>query len=109
MRRDCIVGYVSYVGDLLGQLNGLGDSKRAILDGTLHVDILDLLAQIGLGADKTDQAVLDLQRDVCALFDGLAQGAGCLDNEVLSTSIVTCVLIHDQQWGSGDGGSRIDC
>lgn len=104
-----MVGHVSYVGDLLGQLDGLGDSQRAIFDGALHVDILDLLAQIGLGADKTDQAVLDLQSDVCAFFDGLAQGAGCLYNEVLSTRIVTCVLVHDQQRGSGDGGSRIDC
>lgn len=63
---------MSYVGNLLGKLDGLGDSQRPRVDGALHVDVLNLLAQVGLGADKTDQTVLDLQGDVGALFDGLA-------------------------------------
>lgn len=83
---------ISYVGDFLGKLDGLGDSQRARVDRALHVDVLDLLAQIGLGADKTNQTVLDLKRDVCALFDGLGQGAGCLDNKVLSTTVITYVV-----------------
>lgn len=51
---------LSYVRNLVGQLDRLGDGQRASVDGALHVHVLDLLAQICLGADKTDQAVFDL-------------------------------------------------
>lgn len=86
---------LSYVRNLLGQFDGLGDGQRARVDRAFHVDVLHLLAQICLGADKTDQAVLDLQRDVSALFDGLAQGAGCLNDKVLATRLSHAMSVYE--------------
>lgn len=64
-------GSVSYVRNLLGQINGFGEGQSTSLNGALHVDVLDLLAQVRLGADQADQTVLDLQRNICALLNGL--------------------------------------
>lgn len=75
----------SHIWDLLGQLDGLGEGQGAGVDGALHIDVLNLLAEVCLGADQADQTILDLQRDVCALFNSLGNGAGSLDDEVFST------------------------
>ncbi len=71
--------------DLARQLDGLGDGQQALLDGALEVDVLDLLAQVRLRADKPDQAVLDLQVDVGALLDSFVDLADGLDNELMTT------------------------
>lgn len=71
--------------DLGGKLNGLGDAQDAFFNGTLEVDILNLLAEVRLRADKADEAVLDLQQHVGALLDGLLDGARSLDDELLAT------------------------
>lgn len=93
---------MSYIRDLLRQLDGLGDGQSTVFDGALHVDVLDLLAQIGLCADKANQAVLDLECDIGAFLDGLAQGTGCLDNEVLATiSSQVVLLVFDRSDGGG--------
>lgn len=62
----------SHLGNLLGKLNGLGDGDVTLLNGALDVDVVNLLAEVGLGANKTDQAVLDLESDVGALLDSLS-------------------------------------
>lgn len=75
-----------YVGNLLGQVDTLGEGQGARLDGTLHINVLNLLAEVCLGADKADQAVLDLQRDICALLDRLGHDAGRGNYESLATN-----------------------
>lgn len=49
----------TYRWDLLGDVDGLGNGQLALLDRTLEIDVFDLLAQAGLGADEADQAILD--------------------------------------------------
>lgn len=49
----------TYGGDFIGEVNGLGNLEVAGLDRALEVDVSDLLAEIGLGADEADESVLD--------------------------------------------------
>lgn len=46
--------------NLAWNLNILSDLDITLLDRTLHINILDLLAKIRLLIDQTDEAVLDL-------------------------------------------------
>lgn len=57
----CVESYGgrTYGWDLLRDVDGLGDGQLALLDRTLEIDVLDLLAQAGLGADEANQAILD--------------------------------------------------
>lgn len=72
-------------GNLVGELDGLGNGQYSLLDGALEVDVPNLLAQVRLRADKANQAVLDLQQDIGALLDILLDGTGGLDDELLAT------------------------
>jgi hypothetical protein len=49
----------TYGGDLIGEVNGLGNLEVAGLDRALKVDVSDLLAEVGLGANEADESVLD--------------------------------------------------
>lgn len=80
-----MTGRDSYIWDLLGQIDTFGEGQSTSLDGALLINILDLLAKVCLGADKTNQAILDLQHNVCALLDGLGDGARGVDDEGRST------------------------
>ena len=55
--------------DLLRQLDVLGQGQLALLERALEVDILDLAAEVGGLPDDGDQAVLDLQVHLGAIFD----------------------------------------
>jgi hypothetical protein len=50
---------VTYRRNLSRKVNTLGDLDYTSLNRALEINIADLLAEIGLGADKTDQTVLD--------------------------------------------------
>ena len=67
---------------LLGNLDGLRDGEDAFLDGALEVDVADLLAEVRLGVDEADQAVLNNKVDIGALLDRLEDGARRADNEI---------------------------
>ena len=67
---------------LLGDLDGLRDGEDAFLDGALEVDVADLLAEVRLGVDEADQAVLNNKVDIGALLDRLEDGARRADNEI---------------------------
>lgn len=67
---------------LLGDLDGLRDGEDALLDGALEVDVADLLAEVRLGVDEADQAVLNNKVNVGALLDCLEDGARRADNEI---------------------------
>jgi len=67
--------------DLLGQINRLGDGDLALLDRAIEVDVLHLLAEVGLRVDEADVAVLDLQQHVCAIYDVFFHCSGCFDDE----------------------------
>jgi hypothetical protein len=75
----------TYGRNLGRKIHALDQGQLALLDGTLEVDVADLLAQVGLGADKANQAVLDRQQHVCALLDSLIHDAAGLDDEFLAT------------------------
>jgi len=70
--------------DLLGKLDVLGQGGLALLNRALKVDVLDLVAEVGVLLDDGDQAILDLQVDLCAVFDVLRQVAACGDAEDLA-------------------------
>jgi hypothetical protein len=71
--------------DLRRQVNLLGNLGLPGFDGTFHVDLLDLLAQVRLGGEELDEAVLDLQDDVGACVDILLKRAEGFDDEGFST------------------------
>lgn len=71
----------TYGRNLLGKFNILGQAHWALLERALQVDILDVLAKVRLLIDDTDQAVLDLQVDLCALLDVFVEDTRCLDRE----------------------------
>lgn len=75
----------TYGGNLLGQLDSLGNDSVTGLNGTFDVDLAHLLAQIGLGREQLDEAVLNNQADVCTFFDGLLYSSVGLDDEFLAT------------------------
>ena len=92
----------SYGRDLLWQVNGLGDLNDTSLDGALEVDVADLLAEVGLGADQANEAVLDSEEDVGILLDsGLDLTLG-LDDELMTT--VDSVLAGSSS-ANGSGSS----
>ena len=82
LRSDRSLGRLgkTYRWDLLRQVDLLGNRDSALLDGAFEIDVLHLLAQVGLGVDQLDVAVLDGQRDPCAVLDVLlddARGVDC--------------------------------
>lgn len=70
-----------YRRDFGRKVNVFRDADVALLDGAFHVDILDLLAEIGLGRDKANQAVLDLEIAVCSVSNDLVRRARGLYRE----------------------------
>jgi hypothetical protein len=78
----------TYRRDLAGEFDGLAQHQVAGLDGALEVDVLDLLAQVGGGAEQLDEAVLDLELDVGALLDGLLHLSNSADEEFRATVIL---------------------
>ena len=71
--------------DLLGKLDVLGQGGLALLDRALEVDVLDLVAEVGILLDDGDQAVLDLQVHLRAIFDVLRKVTAGHDAEDLTT------------------------
>lgn len=72
--------------DLLGQLDVLGQGELALLEWALKVDVLDLVAKVGSLPDDGDQAVLDLQVHLGAVFDIFRQVAAGGDAEGCATA-----------------------
>ena len=73
--------------DLSREVDRLGDLEFPFIDGALHVDILNLLAEVRSRLDKADESVFDLKFDVCALLDVFLDRAGCFDDKRLATAL----------------------
>jgi hypothetical protein len=71
--------------DLLGELDILGQGELALLERALEVDFLDLAAEVGGLPDDGDQAVLDLQVHLGAIFDVFGEVTASDDAEGLTT------------------------
>jgi hypothetical protein len=78
-------GMVTYRRNLSRKVNALGDLDHTSLNRALEINIADLLAEVGLGADKTDQTVLDSQKNIGALLNLLLDRSLGLDQEFLAT------------------------
>ena len=76
---------VTYGRNLLWQRDILRNCDLALLDRTLQVHIRDLLTQIGLCVDQTNQAILDLDVHVCAFLHICEKCSYSFDGEVSST------------------------
>lgn len=70
--------------DLVREVNVLGQSLSALLERALEVDVLDGIAEIGGLTDDSDETVLDLQVDLCALGDVLLELAARSNRERLA-------------------------
>lgn len=70
--------------DLLGELDVLGQGGLALLERALKVDVLDLAAEVGVLPNDGDQAVLDLQVHLGAIFDVFREVAASDDAEGLA-------------------------
>ena len=71
--------------DLLGELDVLGQGGLALLERALEVDVLDLAAEVGVLPNDGDQAVLDLQVHLGAIFDVFREVTASDDAEGLAT------------------------
>lgn len=91
--------------NLGGQLDSLGDLHLASLKRALEVNVTDLVAEVGLGRDKADQAVLDGQQDVCTLINRLLDHTLGLDDQLLAT-IEQTSQYEGQIRGNDDIGAR---
>ncbi len=76
---------LAYGWDLLWQLDILRNRNAACLDRALQIDIWNLLAQIRLLVDQSNQSIFDLQKHLGPLLDVLAQRAHSFDRECLPT------------------------
>ena len=70
--------------DLLGELDVLGQGELALLKRAFEVDVLDLAAEVGILPDDGDQAVLDLQVHLGAIFDVFREVTASDDAEGLA-------------------------
>lgn len=77
----------AYRGDLLGQIDVLGQLHLALLERARQVCLLNGLAQVGLLVDKRDEAVFDLEMHLRALFDTLFEVARSFDREGRSSTL----------------------
>jgi hypothetical protein len=73
--------------DLLRQLDVLGQGQLALLERALEVDFSDGVAQVGGLPDDGDQAVLDGQVHLGAVFDLRGEVAAGDDGEGLTAKI----------------------
>ncbi|KND87845.1 hypothetical protein TOPH_07470 [Tolypocladium ophioglossoides CBS 100239] len=71
--------------NLIGQVDLLGNLHVASLDGAFEVDVADLLTEVRLGVNKSDEAVLDAQLNVSTLLDGLLDSPVGLDDQLLAS------------------------
>lgn len=81
----------TYRWNLLWNLNILRNLRQAILERAFQIYILDLLAEICALIDESDQAIFNLQVNICALQDIFGKGANGFDREGLSTGIARSV------------------
>lgn len=86
---------ITYRRNLLRYLDRLGDRQIALLDGALQVDILDLFAQIGFGADESNQTILDDKVDVGSFRDWFKDGSCSLDNQLRAAIHDYSLVIHN--------------
>lgn len=98
--------------DLLGELDVLGQGELALLKRAFEVDVLDLAAEVGILPDDGDQAVLDLQVHLGAIFDVFGEVTASDDAESLAAvffylahvyvgGAATQILTPWVGWGSG--------
>ena len=103
----------TYRWDFRWELDVFGYICLALLDGTVHVDGLNLLAQVCGGAEQFDQAVLDLDDYICSLCDVFFECADGFDGEGLSTATesVSSLLQCERRgaYGRGGFGDRLTC
>lgn len=76
----------TYRRDFFWQLHLLGNRHLSVLHGALHVDVLELVADVQFLGKQTNQPIFDLHEDLGALLDCLGKTAACFDREFISTA-----------------------
>lgn len=76
---------VSSRWDLSRKVNTLGQRELSWLNRALHINLVEVLAEVESCAEQLDQAVLDGNLDISSLLDGLLDGAGGLDLKCLTS------------------------
>lgn len=73
-----------------------------LLQWTIQVHRLNLFAEIGLGIDKSDQSIFDLQNNISTLLNILEDGSCGFDRKVRATAISNISLcdryLYDEQY-----------
>lgn len=85
----------TYRWDLLRQVDLLGERELSLLQRTVEIDILDLVAEIDFAVQYGDQAILDDQEYGSALLDILQQGPVGLDGKSPATTIMSVSKIRN--------------
>lgn len=81
---------ITYRRDLSRQVNGLDNIAVAWLERAFEIDIGNLLAEVGLGREQLNEAVLDADLDFSSLFDSLLDRAARCDEKLLA-AVLDCV------------------
>ena len=74
----------TYRRDLLWQVNFLLQGHLALLQRTMKIDVLDLLAEIGSLLDQSDKTPFHNQAHVGALLNLLQQSTASIDGKSLT-------------------------
>lgn len=93
----------TYRWDLSRKINALHNIAVARLEGAFEIHVGNLLAEIGLGRQQLNEAVLNADLDFSSLLDLLLDRAARCDEELLAT-VFDSVSTGSVCWGSGSRG-----
>lgn len=93
----------TYRWDLGGQVHALHNIAVARLERAFEIHVGNLLAEIGLGRQELNEAVLDADLDFSSLFDLLLDRAARRDEELLA-AVFDYVSSGFVCWGTSSRG-----
>lgn len=85
MLNASVCGEETYRWDLSRYGYVFGEGYFSFFDRTVHIDVVDLFAEVCLGIYEADETVLDLKVYVCAFIDILGKCSNGLDSQILTS------------------------
>jgi len=89
---------VTYRRNSCGQIHVFAELYGTLFQRALKVDVGNLFTQVQLLPDQYDEAVFDLDFDICALLDGFGECTVGDDGESLATTNKDISLLDLMTW-----------